>query len=1003
MKKLFKDRILLQNMIENLRFEDLPPAWNTFDLETFSKDKKLWDYQQDAVRNAIKVLCKYYDKDVDYQKNEDGNVNKDRKKLLFKWYKDNELDQEGDLVIKLDKRKRNIYKLLTEYSDDFPQENGKISYEHFINRMCFWMATGSGKSLVIIKLIQILIQLIERGEIPPHDILILTHRNDLIEQLKNHVREFNDANENQITLKELKEYPEVKREPPLFGTTVFYYRSDNLSDEQKEKITDFKNYDNDGKWYVLLDEAHKGDREDSKRQHIYSILSRNGFLFNSSATFVDPRDKATCAYEFNLSSFVNAGYGKHISILEQEIRAFKDKEDYSGEEKQKIVLKSLIILTYVKKFYEDIKNIRANLYHKPLLLTLVNSVNTEDADLKLFFRELERIGQGAIDEDVFKEATSELLSELKEEPEFMFKEDRTIKIEEANLGNITKDDILNYVYNSSTSGEIEVLVRQSDRKELAFKLKTSDRPFALIKIGDISGWLKEELAGYEVQERFEDESYFENLNKEESEINILMGSRSFYEGWDSNRPNVINFINIGMGEDAKKFILQSVGRGVRIEPIKNKRKRLLQLYNAGEIDKGLFDLLQDKALPIETLFIFGTNRDALVTAIQELKEEKARESVSELYLYKNPAIEGHTLLVPTYRLASSPLLMSKEELWFEISTKDFEVLRKFNEFVADDRVLLMRYKNAEPAKIKIMRESISSDSYFKISEDMNNIKNIDLLIQRFFDYLIIIPREFEKFKELEDEIKHFRNIKIYLEDIKDLKSAIEDVRSYKDESEKNKLEQELYDKLERDEITREEHSEAIQKLGRTVKEKKVAYQKKKLTVKYIANHYYIPLILSDDEKIDYIKHIIKVKSEVKFINDLEEYLDKVDNKFKEFDWWFFSKLDESLDEIYIPYYNANVNKISRFYPDFIFWLKKGNDYFIVFVDPKGTEHTSAMRKIDGYKALFEENNRTKIIDRNGYKVKIKLLLRTNNLKTIPEQYKRYWFNGIGEIFDKINN
>ena len=60
-----------------------------------------------------------------------------------------------------------------------------------------------------------------------------------------------------------------------------------------------------------------------------------------------------------------------------------------------------------------------------------------------------------------------------------------------------------------------------------------------------------------------------------------------------------------MGEDAKKFILQSVGRGVRIQPIKNKRKRLLQLYNAGEIDKDLFDLLKDKVLPLETLFILG--------------------------------------------------------------------------------------------------------------------------------------------------------------------------------------------------------------------------------------------------------------------------------------------------------------------------------------------------------------------------------------------------------------
>jgi len=386
-------RVFLQNIIEDLRFEDLPANWNSFDLESFSKSKRLWDYQKDALKNAIKVLWKYFEDFVDYQR--DVEVSQERKQKFFNWYKDNGLEE--NLDIKLDRRKRNIYNLLTGY---YPHEDRKIPYEHFINRMCFWMATGSGKSLVIIKLIQVLKDLIRRREIPPYDILVLTHRDDLIEQLKKHVDEFNYANETKIILKELKEYPEVKRQRMLFGIPVFYYRSDNLSDEQKEKIIDFRNYDNDGKWYIFLDEAHKGDREESKRQHIYSILSRNGFLFNSSATFVDPRDVITCAFEFNLSSFINSGYGKHTGILKQEIRAFRDDEDYSGEEKQKIVLKSLILLTYAKKFYNEITKIQQWLYHKPLLLTLVNSVNTEDAELKLFFRELKKIGKGNIEEEV---------------------------------------------------------------------------------------------------------------------------------------------------------------------------------------------------------------------------------------------------------------------------------------------------------------------------------------------------------------------------------------------------------------------------------------------------------------------------------------------------------------------------------------------------------------------------------------------------------------------------
>ncbi|MBC7194896.1 MAG: hypothetical protein H5U37_04495, partial [Caldisericia bacterium] len=42
----------------------------------------------------------------------------------------------------------NIYALLTGY---YPQENGKISYKYLINRMCFWMATGSGTTTTLFR------------------------------------------------------------------------------------------------------------------------------------------------------------------------------------------------------------------------------------------------------------------------------------------------------------------------------------------------------------------------------------------------------------------------------------------------------------------------------------------------------------------------------------------------------------------------------------------------------------------------------------------------------------------------------------------------------------------------------------------------------------------------------------------------------------------------------------------------------------------------------------
>jgi hypothetical protein len=359
------------------------------------------------------------------------------------------------------------------------------------------MATGSGKTLIIVKLIELLGKLIAEKELPAGDILFLAHRDDLLDQFKNHVDEFNSFNfDTKINLKNLRDYESVKRENTLpFAKneiTVFYYRSDLISDEHKEKLVDFRNYDNNGKWYVLLDEAHKGDKEDSKRQILYSILSRNGFLFNFSATFTDPRDFATCVFNFNLSRFVEEGYGKHIYVSSAEIRAFRGQGDFAPIEKQQIVLKTLLLLTYINKHYEKIRQVDDSLYHHPLLLTLVNSVNVQDADLELFFRELEKVAENQVRVDLLERAKQELVQEFCDYAKFVFEELECV-INADLVSRLDYGDILKYVFNAKTPGKIEVLKIPSNRQELIFRLMTAEKPFALIKIGDISGWLKDKL------------------------------------------------------------------------------------------------------------------------------------------------------------------------------------------------------------------------------------------------------------------------------------------------------------------------------------------------------------------------------------------------------------------------------------------------------------------------------------------------------------------------------
>lgn len=976
-------KLYLQNIVDDIAFDNLPAKWQDFDFGKFSSDKTLFDFQKQGLQNALKALWLFY-------KEKKGD-----KKLFFDQYQANGFGANFDYDLT---RERKSAGHLLEYDKDYPILNGKIAFTHFINRMSFWMATGSGKTLIIIKLIDLLGRLMQRKEIPQNDILFLAHRDDLLDQFKNHIEEFNSFNfETKINLKNLRDYESVKRENALpFAKneiTVFYYRSDLISDEHKEKIVNFKNYDNNGKWYILLDEAHKGDREDSKRQVLYSILSRNGFLFNFSATFTDPRDYATCVFNFNLSKFIEEGYGKHIYVSGSEVTDFRDRDDFSKIEKQKIVLKTLILLTYINQYFEKVRKEDKTLYHRPLILTLVNSVDTKEADLKLFFTEMEKIAKNEIRNKLLEKAKEELAEEFENNPQYEF-ENINVVINLASLKKIGYKDILKQIFNAKSSGNIEVLKIPGNKNEIIFKLQTSEKPFGLIKIGDISGWLKEKLGGYEIIESFENESIFKRINRDDSEINILMGSRAFYEGWDSNRPNIILFVNIGVGSDAKKFVLQSVGRGVRIEPKKNKRKRILNLFNTKEIKEAIFNKVRQNILPLESLFVFGTNAENLKEIIKALKEEKQDRDLGQEFILNKEA-ERRLLLIPVYKESDKIFAEEKEPQKYGISKEDFDLAKSMFNYLGE-KVALVKYE-CEVKVIKKAGESFeTSEQYFDFAEE-RSISEPDLLVDRILDYFSVRDREFDKFKKLENEIVHFKRIKF--SDGEKFDQIINKIKEVKELPEKEQ-------KLRRAFDSKQLSFDNMLKQAQALKESQnFEYKGKKLKIKYIQNHYYIPLIVSEDEKVDYLNHIIDVESEVRFIEQLEDYSQREDNAFKQFDWWMFSKLDQTLDEVHIPYYNPKENNIAKFKPDFIFWMQKGNEYVILFVDPKGTEHTDGYRKIDGYSKVFEtkEKKESKSYPFNGFNIKTKLLLKPKRgIAETLENYRKYWFDNFVDFAVKVN-
>lgn len=974
----------LEAIIQSLNYGDLPETWRVPETGLFSPQKTLYGYQTDALQKAAHALFLYYEKEHDWMPSETQETNNERKRSFADLYKDAALADLRRYESHVDERNKNENPVFRILSDFMTPQGDVIRYQNLINRMCFWMATGSGKTLVMVKLIEFLNILKKHGEIPPHNVLILAPSDHLIRQIRRTVEEFNQTGL-YIDLVPLREIHRGHQVRLGNAATVYYHRSDNISDVQKDVLTDYRTYENDGKWYVLLDEAHKGGKDESKRQAYYAIMAREGFLFNFSATFTDKQDIVTTVKKYNLEEFIKNGHGKSIYLNETEYDAFRNRqEEISHEERRKIVLKSLITLAYVSRRVAELRAETGigKLYHPPLMLTLVNSVNTdvekERNDLWAFFQTLREIATGEIDGLVFAESKTELIHDWSN-AKLLFGEDGggIIGTDKTPIASMSTADLREAVFLSRRKGGLQ-FIQSGDNKELAFQMKNADSPFALIRIGDTSRWRNELLAGYEETTALQEKSFFDGL--EQSPITILMGSRSFFESWDSNRPNVINFINIG-GSDAKKFVVQSVGRGVRIEPLPNQRRRFARLPDSRE--QRAVQLHHDKVQPPETLFLFATNRNAIKTVLEGLETEKGVifEKLEGFEKAPAPKIDGRDmlLLIPQYRETQE----NSGKASFSMSR---ETLRRFKEWLerTSDSVFAVRDGVTMP-QLATLRAMVGPTGGIQIRPE-KHYAMIPFLQNRLMSHICRTTTVSDGVRELADnDIVHFRQVRVHSEHIDELQNKMTQVKQGKLT---DKEIEETFGSFAKKEITRAEFDERISG--------KDSETFKNLTIKKLLGHYYLPVILGD-EKAHYIQHIIKVKSEIEFLNALEAWTRANDVPW---DAWMFSKIDESLDEIFIPYYDADKNDYRRFLPDFVFWMCKENEYRIVFVDPKGEAHTSSYHKIDGYKKLFCGESGVRLFKHGAWKVSVNLFLYNPSAKPL-EAYKQYWIKDTSSIFTKI--
>ncbi len=946
----YNEIFVAQKLAEDeLNTNEINEPLERLDFKSFDSNKELLDYQQQALINAFRMLVAYF---RDFKEN---------KKEFYAFY------QEHYSFANCDFTHKKLNPLLKSH---FKVENQRVSFEHFINRLAFYMATGSGKTIVIIKLVELLSVAIRMGLIPKKNIMFFSANENLIKQFEKEIEKYNRGKDfsKQIDFKNLKSvtHKDFHRAPKGFFEKIalFYYRADLMNDEEsKENLLNYKDYWDNGENYVILDEAHKGNKSESKRQAIFSLLSLKGFLFNFSATFTEESDLITSVYNLSVGEWVKLGYGKESVLLKKNnLNAFKDLKDLNDREKEIALLKALLLLGMQKRYKIE------GYFYDPLMLVFTHSVNIKNSDAEIFFKTLARVIEND-DENDFLKAKEDLLEEIKD-PEFLFSankdKDYKVKVFKEGLKSMDFKGLKEEVFYAS-NGHIEVIINPKNNQEIAFKLNTSDKVFCLIKIGDITEWICEKLKSVKVVSKnlsFKEESYFSQIDK--SSINILVGSRTFETGWDSTRPSVILFLNIGLDDDAKKLVKQSFGRGVRIESVKNQRQRLAYL----DIDEAIKENLKPNAAMLETLFVIPTNPASLDAILNFQKESEnggeSRGTWREIKLEKTPI--KHALFVPCYRKEPTSITELPENASFKMSGENFKDLKEcFN--LMSEKHFILKHEIYDPKDYTQLKEMIQKERVKKVSTW--HYKDLDYMISEIKGKLYPnqkVPKD--EFNALDNEkIVHFKRIKVKADKEEELIKTIQEVKEHAPLDKET-----LIKKIAQGEI--DPYDAEKHKQDKTFKVDDAELLKLK-------EHYYTPLIKAKD--CDWLKHVVKVKSEIDFLQELQDQ-ETTKTLQENYDFWAFSKIDEHLDNLFIPYIGEHATE-RKFFPDFIFWLQKGDTQIICFIDPKGTEHTSSLRKADVYK-LFKD----KIFNpKNDPHFKIKVVLKFYGDKDrVPEDYRDYW-------------
>ncbi|OGR05827.1 MAG: type III restriction endonuclease subunit R, partial [Deltaproteobacteria bacterium RIFOXYD12_FULL_50_9] len=521
-----------------------------------------------------------------------------------------------------------------------------------LNKLAFWNATGSGKTLLLHVNIRQYLHYFQSGNkaLHPDKIILLTPNEGLSRQ---HLAELQLSG---FALYRLFD----KNRSNVFKGTIEVIDINKLGDEMGDKTVAVEAFE--GNNLVLVDEGHRGTGTAagawmSRRE----ALVRGGFAFEYSATFgqavakgltvqkaeeellkkkakmlfattnlrnLDDAQKQqltlasnekrrarsmatreiyakSILFDYSYKFFYEDGYGKESLILN-----LKD-EDYSQDETARLYFTACLLSFYQQQYLWGANRDKLAGFNieKPLWVFVGNTVSGEDSDI---LNVLQFLAGFLNDETQTKQWLQDLLANtarlLDAKGRNIF-HDRFTPLLEFSVEDVYAD-ILHRLFNADARQRLKVVNLKGSKGELALKVGEAE-PFGLINIGDDASFFKEAEKATEFDAEADDfgGSMFGKINRKDSQVHVLIGSRKFTEGWSSWRVSTMGLLNMGKGEGSQ--IIQLFGRGVRLkgQSYSLKRSTLGQRPKRVHLER------------LETLNIFGVNAGYMATFKDYLKEE----------------------------------------------------------------------------------------------------------------------------------------------------------------------------------------------------------------------------------------------------------------------------------------------------------------------------------------------------------------------------------------------